>query len=208
MPIRAWPRGILLLGWAAALLAFAYAALDLRRAELAAALDAEARALQRVVSQRADQHDAQLTALAALAAGLPASREPLRQVAEGFLRFYPRLVAVDVIGTDGPRSFTTRPDCAEGSACAEAIARAAAIAQDSTPRPVAARGGRYLLAKRVGEGAAAQYLVLEVDAARLLESGDETRPAQEGDSVALFLPDGTGLLPAIAAAGGPLRLVE
>jgi len=208
MPIRAWPRGILLLAWAAAVLAFAVAVMELRRAELAAALDAEARGLQRLISQRADQHDAQLTALAALAAGLPAAREPLRQVADGFLRFYPRLVAVDVIGADGSRSFTTRQDCARGSACADAILRAASVAQDAAPRPVAARDGRYLLAKRVGEGEATQFLVLEVDAARLLDRGDEARPAMAGDSVALFLPDGTPLLPAAPASGGPILLVE
>lgn len=203
---RRWPRGLLHLGWLVVVIAFATGATALRRADLAAGLQTEARALQRLVSQRADQHDAQLTALAALAAGMPAAREPLERVAEGFLQFYPRLRAIDVIGTGPATSFTTRAQCP--AACAEALARASAVAVDATPRPVAAGDGRYLLAKRVGQGAATQYLVLEVDAARLLERADESRRALPGDSITLLLPDGTVLIPAPAAPDAIVLLVE
>ena len=85
-----------LLLWAAATLAFAAGGTALRRADAEAQLQEEGRRLQRLLAQRADQHDAHLTAISALAAGLPVTREPLAQLADGILRFYPRVLAADV----------------------------------------------------------------------------------------------------------------
>ena len=81
--------------WAAATISFAAGSTGLRRAEAEAQLQEEGRRLQRLLAQRADQHDAHLTAISALAAGLPATGEALAQLTEGILRFYPRILAAD-----------------------------------------------------------------------------------------------------------------
>src|SRR3712207_498158 len=63
--------------------------------------EAEARTLHRVVSQRADQHDAHLTSLAAVLASPDRSVTTLGALAEAILRFYPRITGIDVISV-GP----------------------------------------------------------------------------------------------------------
>jgi signal transduction histidine kinase len=187
-----------LLLWAAATLAFAAGGTALRRAEADAELQEEGRRLQRLLAQRADQHDAHLTAISALAAGLPATREPLAQLAEGILRFYPRILAADVAvlppGGAPALVFTTRPGCASGSGCAEASARAASVATDARPVPLPLAPGRYLLAKRVRDAAGMRALALEIDVARLLEAEAAPGEAAAGAALSLRLPDGTPLL--------------
>ena len=51
--------------------------------------ETEARTLHRIVSQRADQHDAHLTSLAAILSSPDLSISTLRAVSEAVLRFYP-----------------------------------------------------------------------------------------------------------------------
>ena len=54
--------------------------------------------LHRLVSQRSDQHDAHLTSLAALAqASDPPPADLFLQVAAAIQRFYPRVLAVDLV---------------------------------------------------------------------------------------------------------------
>ncbi|MEO3475317.1 ATP-binding protein [Roseomonas sp. CAU 1739] len=200
--VRATPTAALL--WAMATLGFAAGATALRYAEAEARLQQEGRGLQRLIAQRADQHDAHLTAISALAAGLPGMTEGLRQVAESILRFYPRILAVDAValpsGEAPALAFTTRDGCAPGSTCAAGVVRAAAVATDAMPVPLPQGPGRYLLAKRVGEGPATRALALEIDAARLLEAEAATGEAAAGARLSLTLPDGTPLL---ARAGDP-----
>ncbi|MBR0661003.1 ATP-binding protein [Neoroseomonas oryzicola] len=197
-----------LLLWAAATLAFAAGGTALRRADAEAQLQEEGRRLQRLLAQRADQHDAHLTAISALAVGLPVTREPLAQLADGILRFYPRVLAADVaaVTAEGTPAlvFTTRPDCAAGTNCAAAVARGAAAAIDARPVPLPLGPGRYRLAKRVRDASGTRALALEIDAARLLEAEAATGEAAPGATLTLYLPDGTLLLERVGEGpGGP-----
>lgn len=206
--MRPAPLTALLL-WAAATLAVAAGGTALRRAGAEARLQEDGRRLQRLLAQRADQHDAHLTAISALAAGLPAASEALAQLTDGILRFYPRILAADAValppGGAPALVFTTRPGCAAGSACAEAAARAAAVATEAMPVPLPQGPGRYLLAKRVRDAAGERALALEIDAARLLEAEATTGEAAAGAALSLRLPDGTPLLDrAEATPGGAL----
>lgn len=193
--------------WAAATLVFAAGATALHRADAEAQLQEEGRRLQRLLAQRADQHDAHLTAIATLAAGLPATAEALTQVADGILRFYPRILAADAVALPaGGRPalvFTTRPDCATDSPCAAMAIRAASVATDAVPVPLSQGPGRYLLAKRVRDAAGMRLLALEIDAARLLEAEAAT-DAAAGATLSLTLPDGT---PLVERAGAPAGAV-
>jgi signal transduction histidine kinase len=183
-------------GWLAAVAVAGMLAAQWRIAQAQARLEEEGRATQRLLSQRADQHDAHFTSLGALVAALPAAAGPLAEVAGGILRFYPRITAIDVVAPGGSVRVTTRAGC--DAACSAALAGAAAVARDGVPTLLPHGPGRYLMTKR----ATGLAVVMEVDAARLLEGA----PLSPQDGVTLRLPDGTPLLARPAAAEGPLPL--
>ena len=117
--------------------------------------------MHRIVSQRVDQHDAHLTSLAALAQATDKPPvEAIRQVATSIIRFYPRIVAIDVIDLthNPPRALLsdTTP-----------VATVANLAETVGPAisllPVG-DGERLRLVKRVPtEGPAHAAIVLTVD---------------------------------------------
>lgn len=159
---------------------------------LTAELAQETAVLHRLASQRADQHDAHLTALSAIAV---ASDDPgqrlFLEVAGSIIRFYPRIGAIALV--------PLRPDgAAAGAKLDPALAdrvRAAALASggEIALLPDPARTGHYLMVKRSPNSAAARHgLILSIDAARLL---DEAGPFWDrpGIGLALSLPDGTPL---------------
>ena len=61
------------------------------------ALQREGTTLHRIVSQRAEQHDAHLTSLAAVLASSNAESASFRAVIEAMQRFYPRIAAVELV---------------------------------------------------------------------------------------------------------------
>jgi hypothetical protein len=84
-----------------------------RRSHDAAALEEAGRTLHRVISQRVDQHDAHLTSLSALVqAAEPAPIATVEQVAASIIRFYPRIVGIDVVdlALDPPRPLLDTAD--------------------------------------------------------------------------------------------------
>jgi signal transduction histidine kinase len=199
---HAWPAWGAALLWLAAVALAALLLWQSRLQEEAARLEADGRALQRLAAQRADQHDAHFTSLGALVAALPAGAVPLNEVAQGILRFYPRITAIDVVASGAVPHlvFTTRPAC--DAACLAPIAGASAQARGGTPVPVPTAAGRYLLVKRAGDPAAGMVLAMEVDAARLLDATPS--PFGPGDALSLAMPDATPILAQAGAA--PARL--
>jgi signal transduction histidine kinase len=171
-----------------------------RLAEQRSRLDAEGRAAQSLLAQRADQHDAHFTSLGALVVALPGAEALLEEVAGGILRFYPRVTAIDVRAP--AVAFSTRPGCDPD--CEATLAQAAALAREGVPALAPGLPGRYLLGKRVGRGAAAPALLLEVDAERLLDGA----PILPGDGVSLRLPGGATLLTLDAGGAGPRLAFE
>ncbi|MFC6638891.1 hypothetical protein [Sulfitobacter sediminilitoris] len=138
-------------------------------------LTTESERLHAVASQRADQHDAHLTALSAIAvAGADQRPDLFREVAGAIMRFYPRIVGISLVSLDG-----------EGSALEIGIKEAElgdvirAAARRSTGAPVLVRypsaRPAYLIVKRSPNSQAARYgLALIVDAAALLDGDPAT----------------------------------
>lgn len=83
-----------------------------RHSHDAAALEEAGRPPHRLISQGVDQHDAHLTSLSALVqAAEPARVATVEQVAASIIRFYPRIVGIDVVdlALNPPRSLLMRP---------------------------------------------------------------------------------------------------
>lgn len=146
----------------------------------------------RIISQRADQHDAHMTSLSSLAlTASPPPGEALILVARSIMQFYPRITAMDLVPLEqGPAPISTRAD--PGDALADRI-REAALPVTTKPALIRVDGveGRYLLIKRVPNTASAiAALALEIDPRRLADL--------EGTALAsyrpeLAMPDGSAL---------------
>jgi signal transduction histidine kinase len=134
---------------------------------IADTFQAEARTLHRVVSQRADQHDAHLTSLAAILAGPEQSTATLRAVAEAVLRFYPRITSIDVISFEPTAkvAFTTREVGLRTREPYEVVRLAEGLQPGQAIVAPGGGGGDYDLVKRVPSGA----LVMSVNGGRLIE---------------------------------------
>lgn len=187
-------KGLPLVGWLVLMLAVLVLTALIERSRLEAEFENEASILHRLLSQRADQHDAHMTALSALASADSGNRPDLfLQVASTISRFYPRIVEIDLVALANDRELlTTRPGLG-----AEQIAllRAAALASEGQLDLRAApwAPGRYLLVKRSPNTDDARFaLAMEVDAAALV---DVSAPFWARPSVrwSLLLPDGTAL---------------
>lgn len=182
---------VLVLIWCLLLVAGAAALGGFERLALVAELEQESTTLHSLASQRADQHDAHLTALSAVAVASGGRRHDLfLDVARTITRFYPRIDEVqlvpldptaEVVGT-GPLDPKT----------AESI-RSAARASDGRiallPHPQ--RPDHYVMIKRSPNTDQARYgLMLGIDAAKLIGDGGPfwSRP---GTAVRLSLPDGS-----------------
>lgn len=178
--------------WAGLLLVLLTAMGILQHRALTAELAQETAVLHRLASQRADQHDAHLTALSAIAV---ASDDPdqrlFLEVAASITRFYPRISAITLVPLQGDGA-------AVGTALDPALGaqiRAATLASDGEIAllPDPARTGHYIMVKRSPNSSTARHgLILSIDAARLLDEAGPfwTRP---GLGLALSLPDGTPL---------------
>ncbi|WP_227493545.1 sensor histidine kinase [Paracoccus kondratievae] len=171
--------------------------------------------LHRLASQRADQHDAHLTALSAIAV---ASKDPgqrlFLEVAGSISRFYPRITAISLVPL-GPGKGVGAP---VEPPLAQQIAAAAATSQGEIALlPDPGRAQHYIMVKRSPNSDAARYgLALSINAAGLLDEAGAFWD-QPGVGLALSLPDGTPLYrrgalaeiaeaKALGSASQPLRL--
>jgi two-component system sensor kinase FixL len=187
-------RSTLIVLWAFAVLAFSGGATAWRWSAMVADNERAGAIAHRILSQRADQHDAHMTNLAALAmTTTPPPGEALLLVAASILQFYPRIVAIDLVPLAehaGGLVISSR------KAPAEDINRLIRdAARQGSPKPALVRTpagpDRYLLVKRVPNSAAAAYaLSLEIDATRLADLDGASLPVGEVD---LLMPDGGDL---------------
>lgn len=182
----------LLLVWiVSALLALAALAY-FERQRLAGELAAQSSALHGLASQRADQHDAHLTALSAIfVAGGVGGQDLFLEVSDTIRRFYDRIAAMAVVSYDGATAvMETQPPLSQSEArmirdLAQASDGALQIGQ-SPDRP-----SHYLLVKRTPNTDAARHgLGLVIDAQALIATDDPfwQRPSA---SRLLRMPDGT-----------------
>ncbi|MBZ6075121.1 sensor histidine kinase [Microvirga puerhi] len=142
--------------------------------------ETEARTLHRIVSQRADQHDAHLTSLAAVLATPDRSSATLDAVSEAVLRFYPRITAIDVVRIVSPSDlvFSTRRSWLDELKSS----KFATIAAELVPGQTAVTtepddDASYHLVKRLpGDGSRASALIMTVDGRRLVDTEGELPP--------------------------------
>lgn len=167
-----------------------------QRVEIETTLRHESAVLHRLISQRADQHDAHLTGLSALAqAGDPPQADLFLEVAAAVRRFYPRVYAVDLVPLEeDAEALTTRRRDAQADAHFLAIRDAARHSSGKLaliPSPLAPH--RYLIVKRSPNTAQARFgLALDIDASAL-SATDVPFWQTPGVSSSLALPDGTVL---------------
>lgn len=202
-PFLESPLRLVLIG-CCLLIAAAGALLIFQRHALVSALEHESASLHRLASQRADQHDAHLTALSAIAAAAAHDRRDLfLDVAATITRFYPRIDEVQLVPLDPKGESTGGQSIGQeviGTTPADPrtveLVRAAARIPDGKitllPHPTRAR--HYIMVKRSPNSAAARYgLMLGIDASRLLD-GASPYWSRPGVSLNLALPDGHALL--------------
>lgn len=186
-------RSLVLAGWLMLVMAVLLAMIIAERRKLAAELDTEAGILHRLVSQRADQHDAHLTALSAIATADSARPDLFLSVAATIHRFYPRITAIDLVPLQSPdwqlsTRTSIRPD-------QRAAVLGAALASEGQLMLGAAPGSStsYLLVKRSPNTDQARFaLALEIDGAALLDT-DAPIWGRPSATRALWLPQGERL---------------
>ncbi|WP_170181713.1 sensor histidine kinase [Phreatobacter stygius] len=188
-----------LAGWAVASLIAAGLATYAHVQALDGQMQAVGQTLHRVISQRADQHDALLTSIGAVVRVPGPLRSDLVAVlAESVQRFYPRVrtIAVVEIGAEPKVLFSTHPDDAINPPAGAVAARLATEPPGrSVVLPGAAGSGFYHVVKRAGSEPLA--LLLTVDAARLIEA----EPGMVTAAVGLTAEDGTAIVAPIPAGG-------
>lgn len=171
---------------------------------LVAELEQESATLHRTVSQRADQHDAHLTSLSALATTAEGMRpEVFLDVAATISRFYPRIDEVQLVPLDSRGTIVGTSEI--DLELADRV-RSAARASDGEIVLLAhqRKPHHYIMVKRSPNSKNAVYgLMLAIDSAKLL---DDAGPFWTRNSVALSLslPDGH-MLASRGETVGPLR---
>jgi len=188
--------GMLVAVWMIMSLAYLYYTASSQRILIETELERETGTLHRIVSQRADQHDAHLTSLSALAiSGEVPQIDLVLQVAGAIQQFYPRVTEIDLVSLrpDLP-SISTRTssdDVTEIRSVGRAAAARSSGKFELLSSPVS--DGRYLIVKRSPNTDAARFgLTIEVDAHKLAET-ESPFWRKPGASIALSLPDETML---------------
>jgi signal transduction histidine kinase len=190
-------RAVVLFGWLGLLVATVIAMAALERQRLFSELQIEAAILHRLASQRADQHDAHLTSLSALAVAGEAERQDLfLDVAATIQRFYPRIMAVDLVPLDRPNRYTTTRPGLPDELIETIVAGAETSEGELVLRSVPDASDRYLIIKRSPNTDTARFgLALTVDADLLLET-DADFWTRYSVARSLSLPNGTVLFDA------------
>ena len=177
--------------------AFLYFTAATQRTLIETELERETGTLHRIVSQRADQHDAHLTSLSALVnSGKVPQTELVIQVANAIQQFYPRVREIDLVSLHpNLPSITTRTNSDDVTAIRSVVTAAAVRSTEKfqlLPSPVSA--GRYLIVKRSPSTDTARFgLTIEIDAQALVETESKFW-SEQGALVTLSLPDETLLI--------------
>ncbi|MFE0014997.1 sensor histidine kinase [Mesorhizobium sp. NPDC059054] len=202
-PILARPATLILI-WCLLLLVSVGALAAWQYRMLSNELAQESFVLHRLASQRADQHDAHMTALSAIAVASDGrSFDLFLDVASTIARFYPRIDEIQLVPLDPQAKIVGTMSLDPAAA---GLVRKAALASDGhialLPHP--GRPDHYIMVKRSPNSDAARYgLMLGIDAGKLIS--DETpfwsRP---GVTTRLSLPDGQRVVgpPAMPTAIG------
>lgn len=147
------------------------------------------------VSQRADQHDAHLTGLSAVAlAGEQPDESLFLEVVAAIEQFYPRITAVDLISMANEHTIITSRQSLTNSTLLHNIVRDAANTStgglELAVSPL--NDQRYLVVKRVPNSNNPRYAIaLEIDASRLV--ANDNASWDRISTLSLTMPNGTSL---------------
>lgn len=183
-------RTVAIIGWLGLLAITVAVMVFFERQRLLSELQSEAEILHRQASQRADQHDAHLTSLSAIAvADENDTQDLLLNVATTIQRFYPRITDVDLVPL-GSADRISPPDALAETIIAGAEASKGELVLRAIPRA----SDHYLAIKRSPNTDEARFgLALTVDAEQLLAS-DNDFWTRRSVTRSLRLPDGTLLV--------------
>jgi len=164
----------LLVIWIAFSIAYAVSLVLIQRIKISNELELQSSALTNQASQRADQHDAHLTGLAALAISEQEPNSALfLEVVASINQFYPRVMAVDLVSLQDVKNVISSRDGASDTFSLYSSMQAAAVRSTGnlelirSPQHV----DRYLIVKRVPNTSAARFaLAFEVDTAQLVKN--------------------------------------
>lgn len=160
-------------GWLLLLAAFGLYSAASHQQALEQEVSESGRALQRAISQRVAQHDAHLTSLSALGLAQAQPSADFDLVARSILRFYPRIVAIDLIRVPADEGASVASSATSGDGSTSDPAEVSNAVRTLTAGKAAygpdAKPGHYRLMKRMNETMAVS---LDVDGAKLVE-GEE-----------------------------------
>lgn len=181
-------------GWLLLLIAFGVYSATSHRQLLEQEVSESGRSLQRAISQRVAQHDAHLTSLSALGLAQAQPSQDFDLVARSILRFYPRIVAIDLIRLSPGEgaSVLSSATSADGSTVdpAEVAWAVKGLASGKAAYGPDGKPGHYRLMKRMNDTMAVS---LDIDGVRLVEGEELPRWA------ALTLSTAKGLLLEVGA---------
>ncbi len=177
-----------------------------RRGTVAAELVRESESLHALLAQRADQNAAHLTSLSALAqAGDAADRALLLELSRSIMRFYPSVMAVDLVALDAMEpGMGTRRDSPFAARIEREVRDAARRSVgELVLLPSPACGACYLLVKRSPNSDRVRHgLALEVDV-RALSSDRSSYWDRPNTALSIALPDGTSLVEGLVGTPAP-----
>lgn len=160
-------------GWLLLVALFGLYSVTSHRQALDQEVSESGRTLQRIVSQRVAQHDAHLTSLSALGLARAQPSEDFGPVAGSILRFYPRIVAIDLVSVRaGEEAGVVSSATAADGTTVDPMQVFKAV-EKLTPGKAAygpdAKPGHYRLMKRMDDVLAVS---LDIDGTKLVE-GEE-----------------------------------
>lgn len=183
----------LLLGWIGLGTLYVVLLALFQREEISKELAIRSAALTNQVSQRADQHDAHLTGLSALAvSGQEPNAALFIEVVTAIRQFYPRVTAVDLVSLqDDTNVITSRDGLSDTHALHSAIQLAASRSTGSLELMHSPQHeDRYLIIKRVPNSSAARFaLSFEIDTRRLVNI-DPAFWRRKNIELSISMPDG------------------
>lgn len=163
---------ILFMGWIALVIVSNVLISIYQYQDFKTVLSEEGNAIARLASQRADQHDAHLTSLSAIAtAGTTLRRDLFLEVAGTIMRFYPRITAVNLVDLSDEK-FVISTNEQNNSDLAQQMIDAARTTTGSLQlRANPTDRKTYLMIKRSPNSNSAKYaLSLTIDGAVLIET--------------------------------------
>lgn len=186
----------LTLSWIGLSILYAGSLTLIQRVEISKELEIRSTALTHQVSQRADQHDAHLTGLSALAlAGQEPNAALFLEVVAAIRQFYPRVIAVDLVSLHDDSDIISSRDGQWDANSLQSVIKLAAQRSTGALELMLSpeHEDHYLIIKRVPNSSAARFaLCFEISTQHLVNI-EEDFWQRKNTELLISLPNGTQL---------------